>query len=184
MSNVTIQGGKDPKTGQFTTGNRWWEARSSHGRNPKFETSDALEDACLQYFEWNEENPLFKDQLVTFQGSATHEPVAQMRAMTIGALCMFIGVQHQTWIEWRVSRPDFSQVITWAESVIYRQKFEGASADLLNANIIARDLGLADKKDLSSSDGSMTPKPGIDLSKAPAELLEWIVAQNDATDQK
>ena len=38
--------------------------------------------------------------------------------------------------------------------------------------------------DHTSSDGSMTPKPGIDLSKAPAELLEWIVAQNDATDQK
>lgn len=32
----------------------------------------------------------------------------------------------------------------------------------------------------TSPDGSMTPKPGIDLSKAPPELLEWIVAQNDA----
>ena len=37
------------------------------------------------------------------------------------------------------------------------QKFMGAAADLLNANIISRDLGLADKKDHTSSDGSMTP---------------------------
>ena len=38
--------------------------------------------------------------------------------------------------------------------------------------------------DNTSSDGSMTPKPGIDLSKAPIELLEWIVAKNDAAEQE
>lgn len=184
MAQEIMNAGKDPATGRFTTGNRWWEARSSHGASPKFETADALQDACLQYFEWNENNPLYKDQLVTFQGQATHEPVAQMRAMTIGALCMFIDIGQDTWSEWRKTRSDLSAVIAWAESVIYRQKFEGASADLLNANIIARDLGLADKKDLSSTDGTMTPKPGVDLSKAPPELLEWIVAQNDASEQE
>jgi hypothetical protein len=81
-----------------------------------------------------------------------------MRAMTAAALCMFIGVQQQTWIEWKTTRPDLSQVSAWAESVIYRQKFEGASADLLNANIIARDLGLADKKELSNPDGTLAPR--------------------------
>jgi hypothetical protein len=48
----------------------------------------------------------------------------------------------------------------------------------LNANIIARDLGLADKKDLTTNGKDL---PGaVDLSKAPPELLEWIVAQADA----
>lgn len=176
--------GKDPATGRFTTGNRWWEARSSHGPNPKFETADALQDACLQYFDWNEKNPLWKDTLVTFQGFAKHEPIAQMRAMTIGALCMFIGVGHDTWIEWRNSRSDLSKVIKWAESVIYRQKFEGASADLLNANIIARDLGLADKKELDHTTNGKDMPGAIDLSKAPPELLEWIVAQADAAEKE
>lgn len=37
------------------------------------------------------------------------------------------------------------------------------------------------KHDLTSSDGSMTPKPSVDLSKAPPELLEWIVQQGDAS---
>ena len=177
-----LQAGKDPSTGRFTTGNRFWEARSSHGRNPKFESAEALEDAISQYFEWNEGNPLYKDQLVTFQGSAIHEPIAQMRAMTIGAMCMFIGVTESLWREWRSSRPDFLAVMSWAEGVIYRQKFEGASADLLNANIIARDLGLSDKKDVTT--GGKPLSGGIDLSKAPPELLEWLVAQNDATDNK
>ena len=171
MAGNTLITGKDPHTGRFTTGNRWWEARSSHGPNPKFETAADLEDACLQYFDWNEANPLYKDQLVTFQGQASHEPVAQMRAMTIGGLCMFIAIGQDTWSEWRKTRSDLSVVIAWAESVIYRQKFEGASADLLNANIIARDLGLADKKELSSPDGSMTPRTII-ATMTPQEAAE------------
>lgn len=148
--------------GTFTEGNRFWEQRSSHGRNPNFSSPDDLWDACCEYFEWNELNPLYKDQLVTFQGSASHEPVAQMRAMTIAALCMFLDINRQTWNEWRNTRPDLSKVIDKAETVIFRQKFEGAAADLLNVNIISRDLGLAEKIDNTSSDGSMSPTSASD----------------------
>jgi len=54
----------------------------------------------------------------------------------------------------------FSTVIADIEAVIKSQKFQGAAAGLLNANIIARDLGLADKSDFDhkSSDGTMTPR--------------------------
>lgn len=100
-----------------------------------------------------EQNPLYEDKLVTFQGSATHEPVAKMRAMTIAGLCLFLDVSFETWTEWRRSRPDLSDVISRAEAIIYQQKFSGAAADLLNANIIARDLGLADKSELTGKDG-------------------------------
>lgn len=170
---ITINTGRGPD-GRFSTGNRFWEARSTHGRNPIFEAADDLEDAISQYFQWNDDNPLYKDQLVTFQGSASHEPVACMRAMTIAAMCMFIGIDPVTWQAWRKSRPDFSGVISWAEGVIYRQKFEGASADLLNANIISRDLGLADKRDVVSTDGSMTPRD------ASAAVLEALMRKHDA----
>jgi hypothetical protein len=171
MTGNTISTGKDPATGRFTTGNRWWQARSSHGRSPVFKDADDLLNACLEYFEWNESNPLYKDQLVTFQGSATHEPVAQMRALSLHGLCMFLDISRGTWNEWRNSRPDFSEVIDMVENAIFRQKFEGASADLLNASIIARDLGLADKAqvDHSSKDGSMSPR---DHSSAVLDALK------------
>lgn len=167
---------RDPKNGHFLPGNQFWKARSSHGRNPKYADPETLRDAIEQYFDWNDANPLYKDQLVTFQGSATHEPVAQMRAMTVAAMCMFIDINHSTWIEWRTSRPDLSTVMAWAESVIYRQKFEGAAADLLSPNIIARDLGLADKRDLSSTDGTMTPRPGVSLTMTPEQAAEAYAA--------
>ncbi|MGU3399239.1 DNA-packaging protein [Brucellaceae bacterium D45D] len=154
---------RDLSTGRFLKGNRFWEARSSHGAKPKFENADDLWSACVEYFNWVDENPLYKDQLVTFQGSATHEPVAQMRAMTIAGLCLFLDISRETWTEWRSSRPDLSDIIARAEAVIYQQKFSGAAADLLNASIIARELGLADKQDHTSSDGSMTPPTRIEL---------------------
>lgn len=154
---------RDKETGRFLPGNRFWEARSSHGAKPKFEKPDDLWSACVEYFNWVDENPLYKDQLVTFQGSATHEPVAQMRAMTIAGLCLFLDISRDTWSDWKSNRTDLSDIISRAEAVIYQQKFAGAAADLFNANIISRELGLADKQDLSSSDGSMSPPTRIEL---------------------
>lgn len=174
MTDITLNAGKDPETGRFTTGNRFWQVRSTHGRHPIFDAADKLEDAISQYFEWNESNPLYEGKLVSFQGVSVVEQVPKMRAMTIAAMCMFIGIDPVTWFEWRKSRPDFSKVIAWAEQTIYRQKFEGASADLLNANIIARDLGLADKKELSGPDGG--PIRTISDTMTPQEAAEAYAA--------
>lgn len=136
------------EAGRFAPGNRFWEARSSHGAKPKFSNPDDLWAACVEYFEWNEDNPLQETKGFAFQGVVTKETFPKMRAMTIGGLCLFLDVTQKQWIEWRESRADLSEVITRAEAVIFKQKFEGASADLLNGNIIARELGLADKREV------------------------------------
>lgn len=133
-------------------GNRFWEMRSSHGRSPIFPTPNDLWGACCEYFEWVELNPLWEDKITSFQGTNTHEPVAKMRAMTIDGLCLFLDIGYQTWRDY-CNREDYSEVTSRAESVIRSQKFAGAAADLLNANIIARDLGLADRKELTGKDG-------------------------------
>lgn len=140
--------GKDPKTGRFTLGNRFWEARVSPGRKLPYASGDDLWDACVEYFGWVDENPLHEAFPSSFQGAVTLTPVPKMRAMTIGGLCLFLEIGATTWREWRqheVLRDACERV----EAVIRTQKFEGASAGLLNASIVARDLGLADKHDLS-----------------------------------
>lgn len=144
---------RDPETGRFLPGNRFWLARSSHGAKPKFENADDLWAACVEYFEWNAENPLYEAKAFAYEGCVTVEHLPLMRAMTIAGLCLFLDIDESTWFEWKKSRPDLSNVITRAELVIRKQKFEGASANLLNANIIARDLGLADKSELTGKDG-------------------------------
>src|SRR5262245_47880233 len=66
--------GRDPATGRFLPGHRFWETRTSSGPKPRFTEADALWRACVEYFEWVDDNPLFEDQLVTFQGKVTHVP--------------------------------------------------------------------------------------------------------------
>ena len=175
--------GKDEKTGRFLPGNRFWEARSSHGRKPIFQGPEQLWSACVEYFQWVEENPLYDDRLVTYQGEATHEPVPKMRAMTIGGLCIFLDVTVKQWAEWREGRADLSEVISQAESIIRMQKFEGAAADLLNANIIARDLGLADKSEHSGPDGAPIPiddMPSVEKWRRLAFMLRKASEDGDA----
>ena len=69
-----------------------------------------------------------------------------MRAMTLKALWEYLGIDRTTWAEWR-KRPDLSTVTSRVDNIIHVQKFEGAAAGLLCANIIARDLGLTDKSE-------------------------------------
>lgn len=133
-------------------GNQFWKARSSHGRKPIFASPDDLWDACEEYFQWVEDNPLYESKAFAYQGVVTQEAVPKMRAMTIDGLCLFLDISDECWRKYR-EREDFIGVVTRAEKVIYSQKFSGAAADLLNANIIARDLGLKEKHELTGKDG-------------------------------
>lgn len=149
-------------------GNRFWEARSSHGRNPKFESPEALWTACCEYFEWVEQNPLWEMKAFAYQGEVTQEPIAKMRAMTIGGMCIFLDVTRQTWGTFR-QMEGFSDVTTRAEEIIYDQKFSGAAADLLNANIIARELGLKEQSQVED----VTPDKG-DRDKRRSRIKELL----------
>ncbi len=64
---------------------------------------------------------------MTFQGAATHEPVAKMRAMTISGLCLFLDISRQGWSEYG-AKPDFSDITARIDDVIRSQKFAGAAA--------------------------------------------------------
>ena len=133
-------------------GNRFWELRSSHGRKPKFATPGDLWNACVEYFEWNEKNPLYETKVFHYQGDITEHEAPKMRAMTLMGLRLFLDIDNATWLDYS-KKEDFSAVCAAVMDVIRKQKFEGAAADLLNPAIIARDLGLADKHEHGGTDG-------------------------------
>lgn len=135
-------------------GNQFWKARSSHGRKPIFASPEQLWDACCEYFDWVEANPLWEMKSYMYQGAPVQDQVPKMRAMTIDGLCIFLDIGIQTWHDYK-GREAFSEVTTRVEQVIRNQKFSGAAADLLNPNIIARDLGLKDasKQEVTGADG-------------------------------
>ena len=125
-------------------GNKFWEQRSTHGRNPIFKDDKQLWEAACEYFQWAEDNPLWEDKPFNYQGVVVTNSVAKMRAMTLEGLYLFLDISKQTWYDYK-EKKDFIDVTSKIEDVIRSQKFAGAAADLLNANIIARDLGLKDE---------------------------------------
>ena len=105
-------------------GNKFWMLRSSHGRNPIFKKPEDLWNAACEYFDWVEANPLYEDKGFAFQGKVTHEEFAKMRAMTVTALCIFLDIEHKTFLNYKARGIDFLQVVTRIENIIRAQKFE------------------------------------------------------------
>lgn len=125
--------------------NDFWKKRSKHGRDKIFETPKILMEAANEYFEWCLSNPLYE----TIIQSGKKWEVPKMRAMTITGLCIFLDISEDTFDNYsnpeNESYKDFLGITTRIREIIKTQKFEGAAAGFLNANIIARDLGLKEK---------------------------------------
>ena len=136
-------------------GNKFWELRSKSGRDKLFATPELLWEAACEYFKWVEENPLKEQKVFCYQGEIVTHEAEKMRAMTLSQLCFYLNCNESYFRAFKSTLQekdkDFLTVIKDIESTIYNQKFTGASADLLNANIIARDLGLRDKQEIDQN---------------------------------
>lgn len=144
----------------FKPGNKIWERRTKIGREAIFATPEAMWNAAVEYFEDCHKNPL--KELVYIGGKRRVN--YKMRAMTMTGLCLFLGVNTVYFNRFKKAKEEiilaneagnaldlanaFCQVIEDIEQTVFTQKFEGAAAGFLNANIISRDLGLLDKKEL------------------------------------
>lgn len=118
-----------------------------------FENGDELWDAAVKYFEWCVDNPLLETKAFSSEGTILTEELPKMRAMTLRGLAVFCGFGVRQWGDWSRDRLDLKETIERIEDVIYTQKFEGASAGLLNHAIIIRELGLAEKSEITGKDG-------------------------------
>lgn len=142
--------------------NKFWQQRIKHGPKPAFEKAEDLLNAAQDYFEWCDCNPWMKVEqmrkpVVTRDaaGNETSNEIANLptaRPYSIDGLCLHLGVG-ANWFRTLKAREnltaDFLEVIDLIETVIRTQKIEGATVGAFNANIVSRELGLVDKKELS-----------------------------------
>lgn len=105
---------------------------------------------------------------------------------TVAGLACVLGVVRDTCYAWAkdADKPEFSDILGELAQKQERVLIARGLVGDFNAPITKMMLtkhGYSDKleSDHTSSDGSMTPKPAVDLTKAPPELLEWIVSQGD-----
>lgn len=126
-----------------------WEQKASVGAPLIFKSPEDLWSACVEYFEWVQANPL-KEQKI-YNGE--YYELNKARAMTLKALQLFLGIHEKTWYNYK-DKDEFKEVCDKVADVIYTQKFELAAADMLNVQLIARDLGLKEK---SEQEVTVTP---------------------------
>lgn len=150
-------------------GNKFWELRSKHGRDKLFATPELLWEAACEYFQWCEDNPLVETQAKVVsngQGEGSSITLVELpviRAMTVSQLCLYLGCNESYLRIFKQQLPDgekdFNTIILNIEQVIYNQKFQGAAGNLLNANIISRELGLMDRTDITSQGEKVSLPP-------------------------
>ena len=178
----------------FSNVNRWWEKRARKvakqerhvGRYPKFTNSDDLWEACCEYFEWMESRPQYEVRPFQHKGDVTLVNIPKKRPFTLTSLCLFLGITKWAWFQW-TEKEDFKETCEMVEMVIYQQKFEGASVDLFNSNIIARDLGLRDKQEHSGPDGGPIQTESskkVDISDLSEKELDMMVHALDRLSTK
>lgn len=125
-------------------GNQYWKLAHDWKKPKKYQPDEIL-DKAQEYANWCEQNPLY--ELKVF-GTGIRMKVPKMRAMTIQGFCLFANIDPGTWDNYSKEEAYF-QIIARIKALFYSQKLEGAAADLLNPNIIARELGLSEKTEIS-----------------------------------
>jgi len=150
---------------KFQKGNNFWTKRSKHGRDKIFKTPDELWQAACEYFDHVDNNPFEIKKEVSSGSNKKVEKEFKKKPYTLMGLCIFCNVHSDYWREFKKTQPAFSPIIKQIEEIIYSQKFNGAASGLFNNNIIARDLGLADKKETEAKHEIKNPFEGLSLEQ-------------------
>jgi hypothetical protein len=118
-------------------------------QKPKSYLPDELSQKAIEYFEWNAKNPLIEQKVF---GTGIRMNIKKLRAMSMVGFCNFASIDTDTFKNYE-KQEEYFDICKSIRNIIYQQKLEGAAADLLNPSIIAREIGLADKTEITGKDG-------------------------------
>lgn len=149
------------RSSQFKHGNKAWTYNEKLGRPKAFAKIETLLEAFEEYCIHIQETPWMKNELVKsgdMAGLVIQVPT--IKPMTIRGFCKFVGLTYSWWKKRKnecglSEKPSDIAYVSGMEEIeecIYNQKFEGAAVNAFNANIISRDLGLAEKSEVDVKD--------------------------------
>lgn len=155
-------------------GNKFWEARTTHGRDKIFATSDDLWKAACEYFEDTSSRVWIKDDWVGKDAKKVERKTSP--PFTLSGLFLFLDIDRATFDNYSTKEEykDFFAVCSRIREVIWTQKFEGAAVGAFNPSIIASEIGLVSKKEMDLTTKGQTLNRGIDLSQCSDEQLELL----------
>lgn len=128
---------------------------------PKKYTPETLWEGALEYFNWCDENPWRKKEPIK-SGEMAGEvmDVPTSRPYTKQGLIVSLNISLQTYLNYSSAEgyETYFEVCKHINAVIEQNQLEGASVNAYNPQIIARLLGLVDKKDLTTDGEKIAPK--------------------------
>jgi hypothetical protein len=123
-----------------------------NGNYRAFNTPSELWDLACDYFEWVKLNPLQEAKVFCGKDGIEKTELAKVRAMTHQGFRIHISISGDSYHDYK-KHPDYREVFSAIDDIIWEQKFTGAAAGLLNPAIIARELGLKESTEISGPNG-------------------------------
>lgn len=138
---------------EYDQGDKFWTKRMPFaGQIPAFASAQELYEAASEAFSWLHDHPLREEVLFHNKGAVVRTFTTRPRAFTWRGVALCMGISDAAFVHYRKNE-EFKPVVDWIESVIHTQKFQGAAVGIFNPNFIARDLGMADRSEVTGKDG-------------------------------
>jgi len=120
----------------------------------KIESPDKLLEYFREYKQYEENNRLYKIEYVGREGTRVETPLHYPLSMEAFKSWLFINKiisDLSDYVKNKEGRyDDFAPIITHIKEFIFAHNFRGASVQLLNPSLIARQLGIKDQQDVTS----------------------------------
>jgi len=102
-------------------------------------------------------------------------------------LCCYLGIAKQTSYEWEEIHPEFSDTLAAIDALQEHTAINKGITGTFNSTItklVLANHGYHEKQqtDHTSSDGSMTPKPALDMTKLSDSALKELIKASDEPD--
>ena len=143
---------------------KFWKNTSKAGRKRLFSDPALLLKEAKKYFNWCDNHPWEKAELVKYLGNSTQTSIPLGRPYTMEGLTYYLGVSkayfHSAKRNLREkienakatdTEIELLETIEIIEQAVRTQQIEGATLGVFNASIIARINGLVEHKDLTSN---------------------------------
>jgi hypothetical protein len=139
--------------GDKRIGNSYWAKRLDMSKDGRKLSVEEFVNGCQEYIDRCENEKLYE---IDFKGANLQEvQIPKMITMSIYGACAHIGINYNTWKEWRKDEK-YSHIINNLEGIFKAYNIEGASAGFLNSSIISRLEGLKDQTDITSDDKAIS----------------------------
>lgn len=129
-------------------GNQYWRERLDMSVDGRKLSVEDFTQKVKEYIERCVNEKLIETDWVGKDAIQVNRP--HMIVMSIWGVCAYCGIDVVTWREWKKDQK-YSPIVTRAEQIFRSYNIEGASAGMLNQNIIARLEGLNENLDVTSA---------------------------------